>query len=338
MRRLLVITLSLLLAVVATVGALAIRHTMHTPLPVGDTAIRIEIAPGAALSRVAADLSDQHLLPYPRIFVWYARFHGDASRIKAGEYELLPGTTAARLVDLFVSGKVLMHSLTVIEGWTYEQMRDAIREHAAINQTLGNTGDVEILARLGSEFTHPEGLFFPDTYQFPKGTSDYEILTRSYMLMQERVAETWEGRDPSLPFATPYEALILASIVEKETALEPERAQIAGVMIRRLERGMRLQTDPTVIYGLGPSFDGNIRRRDLTTDNPYNTYTRKGLPPTPIALAGAGSIIAAIHPESGQALFFVATGDQDGGHYFSATREEHNEAVQRYLERLRQQK
>ncbi len=335
MRRLIPALVAALLVMFAAAGFAAYNVVMR-PLPVGEEAVRIEVPPGAALSAVAASLHHIALLPNPRLFVWYARLRGDAARIQAGEYEIAPGTTAEGLLDQFVDGRVLLHSLTIIEGWLYQQMMAAIREHPAVKQVLGDAGDVEILAEIGAAESHPEGLFFPDTYRFPKGTTDIEILRRVYEVMHKRVEQAWKGRDGGLPLASSYEALILASIVEKETALASERARIAGVMIRRLERGMRLETDPTVIYGLGADYDGNIRRRDLQTDTPYNTYTRTGLPPTPIALAGADSIEAVMHPEAGEALYFVATGEPDGSHYFSATLDEHNEAVRRYLQRSRQ--
>ena len=335
MRRLIPALLAVVLVMFAAAG-FAAYNMIKRPLPVGEEPVRIEVPPGAALSAVAASLHQMALLPNPRLFVWYARIRGEAARIQAGEYEIAPGTTAAGLLEQFVDGRVLLHSLTIIEGWTYQQMLAAVREHPAVNQVLGDAGDTEILAEIGAAETHPEGLFFPDTYRFPKGITDIEVLRRAYQVMQKRVEEAWNGRDGGLPFRSPYQALILASIVEKETALESERARIAGVMIRRLQKSMRLETDPTVIYGLGAAYDGNIRRRDLRTDTPYNTYTRKGLPPTPIALAGAESIEAVMHPEPGEALYFVATGEPDGSHYFSATLEEHDEAVRRYLQYSRQ--
>ncbi len=335
MRRLIIALVTGLLLTFAVAGFAAFKM-MGRPLPVGTDSVRIEVPPGAALSVVAASLHEMALLPNPLLFVWYARIRGDAARIQAGEYEIAAGTTAAGLLEQFVDGRVLLHSLTIIEGWTYQQMLAAIREHPAVKQGLGDATDAGILAGIGASETHPEGLFFPDTYRFPKGTTDVEILRRAYEFMQKRLEEAWNGRDGGLPLASPYEALILASIVEKETALESERARIAGVMIRRLKKGIRLETDPTVIYGLGAAYDGNIRKRDLRTDTPYNTYTRKGLPPTPIALAGAASIEAIMRPEAGEALYFVATGEPDGSHYFSATLEEHNDAVRRYLQRSRQ--
>ena len=216
----------------------------------------------------------------------------------------------------------------MVEGWTFQQLRQALSEHPKIAHTLGALSDAEIMARLGRPGEHPEGRFFPDTYHFPIGTSDEAFLRRALAAMDQRLNHVWSQRRSDLPFNDPYQALILASIIEKETRLPAERPTIAGVLARRLRKGMPLQTDPTVIYGLGQAFSGNLRRQDLLADTPYNTYTRKGLPPTPIALPGEGALAAAVNPTSGDALYFVATGE--GGHAFSATLEEHNRAVRRY--------
>jgi UPF0755 protein len=222
----------------------------------------------------------------------------------------------------------VQHALTIIEGWTFKQLMAAVRRHQALTQTLAGVEEQEVMSRLGLEAMHPEGWFYPDTYHFPKGTTDAEFLRRAHQRMTTFLQTAWEKRDKDLPLDSPYQALILASIIEKETGVPSERSKIAGVFIRRLRKGMRLQTDPTVIYGMGERYDGNIRRRDLVTDTPYNTYVHKGLTPTPIAMPSGMAIEAALHPEDGTALYFVATGD--GGHHFSNTLEAHNEAVRKY--------
>ena len=235
-----------------------------------------------------------------------------------------------------MAGRVRLHALTIVEGWTVQELLAAVRAHPAIRQTLTADSPESLAAELGLARPHAEGLFFPDTYRFARGTSDVEVLRQAQALMQKKLASAWARRAPDLPLNDPYEALILASIVERETALDRERPLIAGVFLRRLRRGMRLQTDPTVIYGLGSTFDGDLRRRDLRSDTPYNSYTRAGLPPTPIALPGEASLLAAVQPAPGEALYFVATGLPDGSHVFSATLAEHEAAVARYLARLRQ--
>jgi UPF0755 protein len=239
------------------------------------------------------------------------------------------------LLALLSSGQVLLHSITFIEGSTFADIRNALLANDAVRNQNAERSDAEIMRALGQSDGHPEGRFFPDTYRFPRGTTDLELLSIAHRRMQDELRMAWEGRAPDLPLANAYEALILASIVEKETALERERAQIAGVFVERLRRGMRLQTDPTVIYGMGLGYDGNIRRADLSRDTPYNTYTRPGLPPTPIAMPSRESLQAAVHPDVSGALFFVATGLGDGSHYFSRTLAEHNLAVRRYLRELR---
>jgi UPF0755 protein len=218
------------------------------------------------------------------------------------------------------------------------ELLEALAGHPAVRQTLELDSPAELGTVLDLGYPHPEGLFFPDTYRFPRDTPDVELLRQAHELLMVRLNEAWSGRDPRGVLAEPYDGLILASIIERESALDRERPQIAGVFIRRLEQGMRLQTDPTVIYGLGESFDGNLTRRHLQSDTPYNTYVRKGLPPTPIALPGDSALQAMAHPEPGDALYFVATGRGDGSHYFTATLEEHNAAVARYLAALKQQK
>lgn len=313
------------------------RGELHRPLALEAPAV-VEIPPGAPLARVAADLDSRGMLRHPAVLSWYGRLSGEASRIKAGEYVLQPGLSAAEALAKFVAGDVRLYSFTIVEGWTTAEAVRALQAHEAIVATLGPYQPAALLEAVEAAEDHPEGLLFPETYHFPRGSEDVTILRRAYALMQEQLLAAWQSRRDDIPLDSPYEALILASIIEKETARDDERRRISGVFTRRLERGMRLQTDPTVIYGLGEDWDGNIRRRDLRTDTPYNTYTRAGLPPTPIALPGRASLDAAVNPAPGEALFFVATGEPDGSHYFSVTREEHEAAVERYLERLRERR
>jgi UPF0755 protein len=258
-----------------------------------------------------------------------------AAAVHAGEYEIAAGTTPKQLLDKFVSGEVLLYSMTIVEGWTFRELMAAIAASPLLEHTIVYEDWPATLESFDAAATHPEGLFLPETYRFPKGTTDVDLLQQAFDLMQTTLDAEWEGRDEGLPITSPYEALILASIVEKETALAAERPRIAGVFTRRLQKRMRLQTDPTVIYGIGVDFNGNLTRRDMRTDTPYNTYTRRGLPPTPIALPGKAAIHAAVHPEDGNELFFVATGLGDGSHKFSETKAEHDAAVQEYLARQR---
>lgn len=287
-----------------------------------------EILPGATARSVANELAQGGLLSSADFFYWHARISDQAARIRAGEYRIQPGMTPPQLLALFVSGPMAAYQLTIVEGWTFKQMRSALEQDGKLQVTLAGLSDTEVMNRLGLPGEHPEGLFFPDTYSFPRGMTDLEFLKRAYERMQVVLQESWARRADDAPVKTPYEALILASIVEKETGVPHERAAIAGVFARRLRKGMKLQTDPTVIYGMGDTFDGNIRRRDLLQDTPYNTYVHRGLPPTPICLPGREAIEAALAPENGKSLYFVAKGD--GSHYFSNTLEEHNGAVRKY--------
>ncbi len=299
-----------------------------SPMQLPESGVIYELLPGRSLSALALDLEQQGYLQSAFYFQLMARLDGQASNIKAGEYRLEAGLTPKRLLALLVSGQVVSHSLTLVEGWNFKQVLAAIAAHEALKKTLTDLSDAEIMARLDFPDIHPEGRFLPDTYHFPKGTSDVDFLKRAYRAMEQLLAHEWAGREPDLPLKTPDEALILASIVEKETGRADERPEIAGVFVRRLEKGMRLQTDPTVIYGMGDSFDGNIRRSDLRQDTPYNTYLRKGLTPTPISMPGADALHAVLHPAKGSSLYFVAKGD--GSHHFSNTLAEHNQAVKKY--------
>jgi len=322
-----------LVASAAGVGAALAWHSLNTPLAIPDEGMRIEVEAGTPLHRFAEQLADQGLLTHPRVLSIYARLTGQATRIRTGEYQIEPGTTPRELLDQLVAGRVFLHQLTVVEGWRFVDLLRAIRAHPAI--VAGTLDGAAIMAALGEPGLHPEGQFFPDTYRFPKGTRDVDLLRMAHEAMVSHLETAWSNRDTEIVLTTPYEALILASIIEKETALASERPLISGVFQERLRRRMRLQTDPTVIYGLGETFDGNLRRQDLERDTPYNTYTRAGLPPTPIALPGAASLEAAVKPEATGALYFVATGRGDGSHYFSATLEEHEQRVRDYLRALR---
>lgn len=321
------------LAVLALVAGLAAyvdyRVFLDTPVKVPDQGMQFTIPPGASIAGIARRLEDRQVIRSSFYLQIYARLEGLAPRIQAGEYVIAPDTTPRALLEQWVAGRVIQYGLTIVEGWTFQQMLEAVANHQKIDQSLQGLNEGEIMARLGHPGQHPEGRFFPDTYHFPAGTSDLTFLRRAYQAMETHLNQAWENRAPDLPLQTPYEALILASIIEKETGLAGERRQIAGVFIRRLKIGMPLQTDPTVIYGMGDAYEGSIRKRDLQTDTPYNTYTRRGLPPTPIALPGADSLAAAVNPAAGTALYFVARGD--GGHVFSDTLQEHNRAVRKYI-------
>lgn len=301
---------------------------LNTPLQGLEDPENYVVAPGASLIAVSQDLAERGHLRKPRFLVWYARWRGQAG-IMAGEYQLRPGMTPAELLDQLRRGEVMRYTLTVPEGWTFRQLFAAVQRHDKIVPLLpAELSDEEIMAELGYPGEHPEGRFFPDTYQFIAGTTDVALLRRAHEAMEMHLARAWAERAPDLPLATPYEALILASIIEKETGVADERERIAGVFIRRLKLNMRLQTDPTVIYGLGEDYTGRLRTRDLRRDTPYNTYTRRGLPPTPIALPGAESLRAAVNPLDGDEIFFVSRGD--GTHYFSSTLELHERAVRKY--------
>lgn len=311
------------------------NRMLNAPLTVPDEGLAYEIAPGSALATVSNDLANRGVLDHPQLFRWYGRLTGMAKDIHAGEYLIEAGTTPRTLLEQFVAGEVRQYTFTIVEGWTFRELLQAMSTQPAIRRTLTYEDWPALLDRLGTGYEHPEGLFLPETYHFPKGTTDTELLRQAHRLMTQALEAEWQRRAVGLPLSTPYEALILASIVEKETARADERARIAGVFVRRLQERMRLQTDPTVIYGIGTAFDGNLTRRHLRTDTEYNTYTRRGLPPTPIALPGRASIHAALNPADGDALYFVATGLDDGSHKFSATKEEHDAAVREYLERRR---
>lgn len=301
---------------------------------------RLTVAPGSSLRAVLTQLGRQGVVRQPRLFELYlrcceTRFAQRGPAVKAGEYLLPAGASALDIVRQLDEGRVVLEQLTVVEGWSFAQMRAALDAHPRIAHVLKGRSESEVMAALGFPEQHPEGRFFPDTVRFAAGTSDLQILGLAHATLARELEAAWQARAADLAVRTPTEALILASIVEKETGLAAERRRIAGVFSNRLRIGMRLQSDPTVIYGIGARYDGDIRTKDLSTDTPYNTYTRAGLPPTPIALPGRESLWAAVQPDKTDALYFVATGDGSGAHHFSATLEEHNAAVRRYLARQR---
>jgi UPF0755 protein len=323
------------LLLIATAALWQVDRLLDGPVNVPEGGATFEIPPGTPFTRISTRLAEEGIISHPTLLRLYARASGKAGSVHAGEYYIEPGTTLSELLQQFTRGDVLLYSFTIVEGWNQWDLLRALHDHPHIDAQMSEDDWPALLDELGAETSHPEGLFLPETYHFPRNTSDRTVLKQAYQLMQGVLSEEWPGRDPDAPVATPYEALILASIVEKETARADERQRIAGVFARRLEKRMRLQTDPTVIYGLGPAFNGNITRRDLRTDTPYNTYTRGGLPPTPIAMPGREAIRAALHPAPGNELYFVATGIGDGSHKFSETKAEHDAAVAEYLRQLR---
>jgi len=328
---------ALLLAVLAGAGFIALQRWLDQPLHIGPAAVTVEVQPGQPLVAAANELEQRGLLEHPRWLAWYGRWTRQDARMRAGEYAVPPGTTPRTLLQLLVSGAVVQHTVTIVEGWTFRDARKLLAKDPDLAHATRDLSDAQVMARLGAEGENPEGRFFPDTYLFGKGTRDLDILRQAHDRMERELDAAWAQRKPDLPLQDAYQALILASIVERETAKPDERARIAGVFIARLRRGMLLQTDPTVIYGLGEKFDGNLRKSDLERDGPYNTYTRVGLPPTPIALPSLESIKAAVQPDERGEIFFVATGLGDGSHVFSKTLEEHQKAVKAYLVRYRQQ-
>ncbi len=323
MRRLLVFVLVMVIAA----GGAAFWW-LHQPLPMGNESLELAIEPGTTPRGVARDVvaagvrTDAQLL-----YAWF-RFSGQDRMIKAGNYEIPPGTTPRGLLAKLVRGEEALRALTLVEGWNFRQVRQALAADDQIKPDSKGLTDEALMAQLGRPGMAPEGRFFPDTYTYAKGSSDLAVLRRALHAMDRKLEAAWSQRSADTPLKSADEALILASIVEKETGRASDRAQIAGVFVNRLRTGMLLQTDPTVIYGLGAKFDGNLRRRDLLADTPWNTYTRGGLPPTPIAMPGKASLLAAVQPERTKALYFVAKGD--GTSHFSASLDEHNRAVNRY--------
>ncbi len=301
---------------------------LETPVNLSSNEVSFMIESGWSAKRVGSELVKAGIIDKQHWYDLYARLSGKAAGIKTGEYLLSGELTVPQLFDTFQQGQTRQYTHTVIEGDNWKQVISRLAQSTDLTHTLDNVSAEQLMKAIGHEGLHPEGQFFADTYAFPRNTQDVDYLKRAKSMLDKVLAEEWENREEGLPLETPYEALILASIVEKETAVAEERPLIAQVFLSRLVKRMRLQTDPTVIYGMGDSFDGNIRRSDLTTDTPYNTYTRGGLPPTPISMVGREAIHAVLHPEPTTALFFVARGD--GTHQFSDTVEQHNAAVRKY--------
>ena len=310
---------------------------LQTPLSFSDDAERTEqnfiIHKGDSIKKVARKLQEQHFIEHPQYFWLYTRLSKQAEKIKAGEYTLTTGITVEELVNRFVSGKVNQYALTIVEGWTVKDALAQINKDPNLVHTLDKKPVKEVLKKLpellNSPYKNIEGLIYPDTYNFPRGTTDLQFIERAYKQMQRVLEQEWQQREKNLPLITPYEALILASIVEKESGVSSERSKIAGVFIRRIKKKMRLQSDPTIIYGMGDDYKGNIRRKDINKKTAYNTYQIDGLPPTPIAIPGREAIHAVLHPEKGRSLYFVADGS--GGHVFTNNLKAHNKAVRKYI-------
>jgi UPF0755 protein len=329
MKRLLPVGLIVLLLAAASLSGLwqQYQRFLQTPLQIAETGLVLEVKPGTGIRSVVTNLEQQGATRFD--WRWRLLSRLQQVTIKTGEYTLKPDMLPVQLLNLLASGKVISYRFTIVEGWSVKQLLSALARDPVLRHTLETVAELEKQA--GLRTGNPEGWFLPETYVFIRGDSDLHILKRAYEDMKENLSMTWGGRDTGLPYETREELLIMASIIEKETSLESERADIAGVFVRRLLKHWRLETDPTVIYGMGDSYQGNIRRGDLKKDTPYNTYTRHGLPPTPIALPGLASLQAAAHPAPGEAMFFVANGQ--GGHTFSSTLEAHNKAVNQLVKR-----
>ncbi len=314
--------------VAAAAAGVGFAYWSQQPITEQEPAIAFTITPGSGAHAAGQQIAEAGVPIEPLLFNLLARVTAKSGKLKAGSYELKPGTTPMRLINQLARGEFAQESLTIIEGWTFKQMRLAMAAHEGLKHDTAQLSDQALMAKITPEYKLPEGLFFPDTYLFAKGASDLQVFRQAHTMLMERLNEAWEKRDPALPYKNPYEALTMASIVEKETGQKSERTMIAGVFVNRLKLGMLLQTDPTVIYGMGEKYEGKIRKRDLEADNPYNTYTRAGLPPTPIALPGAQSLSAALAPAKTDALYFVARGD--GTSQFSGNLPDHNRAVNQY--------
>jgi UPF0755 protein len=326
-RRFITLLFVLALLAVAAAGG-AGWWWIHHPLRLSAASLDLSIEPGTLPRGVAQAVREAGVDVDPRLLYAWFRVSGEGQRIKAGNYELQRGITPERLLDKLARGEESLRAVTVVEGWNFRQMRAALAKADQLKQDTASLGDADLMKLLGRPGVHPEGRFFPDTYTYSKGSSDLKVYQRALRAMDKRLAQAWALRSPQSILKTADEALILASIVEKETGKASDRTLVAAVFQNRLKIGMPLQTDPTVIYGLGEKFDGNLRKIDLQTDNPYNTYMRAGLPPTPIALPGKASLLAAVQPAPGNFLYFVARGD--GTSHFSASLDEHNQAVNKY--------
>ncbi len=301
---------------------------LSTSINISEEGLVYNIKPGMTLIRVINDMKNKNIIKNSRYLLWHARLSGSADKINVGEFKIPFRSTPRQLLSILTSDKVISYSFTIIEGWSFDQLISAVNNNEILEHSISDLSKKEIMSTLNLKNSHYEGRFLPDTYHFPRGTTDINFLKRSYNAMSHYLDKEWLNRQVGLPFESSYQALILASIVEKETGMMSERKKIAGVFIRRLQEGMRLQSDPTVIYGMGDRYKGNIRRSDLKQKTLYNTYRRHGLPPTPIALPGRDAIHSTLHPDDSNALYFVARGD--GSHYFSATLKEHNNAVIKY--------
>ena len=325
------VALALLLVALAaaTTGA---WWWLHRPLPIAADPVELSIEPGSSPREIAESWVRAGVMTEPLALYEWFRWSGQARRIRAGSYEVPAGTTPIRLLEKMVRGDETLAVVRFNEGWTFRQIRAELARADALKPTVAALGDDEIMRVLGAPGVSPEGRFHPDTYAYSKGSSDLAVLKRAYRAMEQRLAAAWQERAPDSPLRTPDEALTLASIVEKETGVGADRGLVAGVFVNRLRLGMPLQTDPTIIFGLGAAFDGNLRKRDLLADTPYNTYVRSGLPPTPISIPGKAALLAAVRPEATRALYFVARGD--GSSEFSETLSEHNRAVNRYQRKL----
>ena len=326
MRRLLIASILAAACLLAWVA-----HWWWMPVWSQAMALDIEITPGQSAGQVANTLAGAGASGPAWLWTAYFRLSGQSARMKAGVYEIAGGATPAAVLDKFVRGDQALRSITFVEGWTFRSIRDSLSKAEHLRQDSRSLSAEKIMEMLGKAGVHPEGRFFPDTYSYGKSTSDLELLRRAAAAMDRQLEAAWSQRAPDLPLRNADEALVLASIIEKETGRPEDRAKIGGVFANRLRIGMPLQTDPTVIYGMGVDFDGNLRRRDLLADTPWNTYTRRGLPPTPIAGPGTAALMAAVRPAATDALYFVARGD--GSSAFSATLAEHNRAVDRYQRR-----
>jgi UPF0755 protein len=319
---------ALLLLVVGVVAG-ALFYWANEPLiEAGAKPIEFTIQAGSGVRSAMRQVNQAGVPAEPLLLEVLARGSGRANRIKAGSYRLAAGSSPLALLQMIVRGDTIQESITIIEGWTFAQMRALVSKHEGLKKDAQAMEDTQLLARLGSDYPYAEGLFYPDTYKFSRGSSDLQIFEQAHGRMKKMLDEEWAKRVEDLPYKTPYEALIMASIIEKETGTPSERDRIAAVFVNRLKRGMLLQTDPTVIYGMGANFDGNIRKQDLLTDTPYNTYKRAGLPPSPIALPGRAALQAALNPAKTNDLYFVARGD--GTSQFSENLADHNKAVNQY--------
>lgn len=313
---------------VAAAAGAAFAWVVYSPIALKAPSVDFHIAPGSGLRATARQITESGADLNPWMFIVLGKVLRVEASIKAGSYEISSGTTPLQLLGKLTRGDVTQTEITLIEGWTFRQIRDRLDAHPDVRHDTKTLSEAEILRQIGASEVRAEGLLFPDTYLFSKRSSDIDVIARAYRAMQRHLTREWAVRAPGLPYRDPYQALVMASIVEKETGRDEDRTLVAAVFVNRLRLGMLLQTDPTVIYGIGEAFDGNLRKRDLLSDTPYNTYTRAGLPPTPIAMSGLASLQAALHPAESQAIYFVARGD--GSSQFSRTLDEHNQAVARY--------